>query len=121
MQIYRSLAEIPPGFGPTVATIGNFDGVHRGHQWVIAEVIHRAQSRGAKSVAITFDPHPVRVLHPEAPLSLITPLPHRLDLLAATGLDAALVLPFTLELSRLTARQFAEQVLRDALRVVECH
>jgi riboflavin kinase/FMN adenylyltransferase len=121
MRIYRSLAEVPADLGPTVATIGNFDGVHCGHQWVIAEVIARAQARDASSLAITFDPHPVRVLHPEVPLALITPLQQRLELLAATGLDATLVLPFTLELSHLSARQFAQQVLHDTLHVVECH
>lgn len=121
MKIYRSLDELPASLGPTVATIGNFDGVHRGHQWVIAEVIDRARAQQATSLAITFDPHPIRVLHPERPLTLITPIEQRLDLLAATGLDATLVLPFTRDLSLLSARQFAQQILRNSLRVIECH
>ncbi len=121
MQIYRSLTEIPAAFGPTVATIGNFDGVHLGHRWVIAEVIACARARNARSLAITFEPHPIRVLRPEVPLRLITPFQQRLDLLAATGLDAVIVLPFTRELSLLSARQFATDVLRNALQVVEVH
>jgi riboflavin kinase/FMN adenylyltransferase len=121
VKIYRSLAELPPDFGPTVATIGNFDGVHRGHQWVIAEVIARARSLGATSLAITLDPHPARVLGKQTNLALITPLEEKLALLAATGIDAALILPFDLALSRLTAREFAANILRDACHVIEVH
>ena len=121
MLIFRSLNEIPADFGPTVATIGNFDGVHHGHQLVIAEVIRRAHELGTRSLAITFDPHPVRVLRPESSLRLITPLNERLELLATTGIDATLVLPFTHELSHMSARTFARDVLRTALHVVELH
>jgi riboflavin kinase/FMN adenylyltransferase len=121
MQVFRSLGEIPADLGPTVVAIGNFDGVHRGHQAIIANVRQRARDLGAKSVALTFDPHPVRVLRPDQAPRLITPMPERLELLAATGLDATLVLPFTKEFSRLSARQFAEQVLGNALHAVEVH
>ena len=121
MKIYRSLSELPPSFGPTVATIGNFDGVHRGHQWVIAEVIARAKSLGVTSLAITLDPHPARVLGKQTNLTLITPLEEKLVLLAATGIDATLILPFDLALSHLTAREFAANILRDAAHVVEVH
>jgi riboflavin kinase/FMN adenylyltransferase len=121
MLIYRSLDEIPADFGPTVATIGNFDGVHRGHQMVIDEVIHRAHDLSARSLAITFDPHPVRVLRPETALPLITPLAEKLELLASTGIDATLVLPFTSELSHMTARACASQVRRNKLGVIELH
>jgi riboflavin kinase/FMN adenylyltransferase len=121
MLIYRSLDEIPADFGPTVATIGNFDGVHRGHQLVIDEVIRRAHELSARSLAITFDPHPVRVLRPETALPLITPLAEKLALLASTGIGATLILPFTPELSHMTARVFASQVLRNKLGVIELH
>lgn len=121
MKIFRHLSEIPANFGPSVATIGNFDGVHRGHRWVISEVVERARNLGIRSVAITFDPHPARVLRPEAPPRLITPLPEKLDLLATTGLDALLVLPFTGDFSRMTARTFATVVLQQALHVTELH
>ncbi len=119
MQVFHSIAEIPANFGASVITIGNFDGVHRGHRDVIAEVIDRARSLHAHSVAVTFDPHPVRVLRPQAPLRLITPLDEKLALLAQTGIDAVLVLPFTSELSRWTARQFASEILVGALGAVE--
>ncbi len=121
MKIYRSLAELPGDLGPTVATIGNFDGVHRGHQWVISEVIGRAKTLGASSLALTLDPHPARVLGKQTGLTLITPLEEKLALLAATGIDAALVLPFDIALSRLTAREFAAAILRDTIHAVEVH
>ena len=121
MKIFRALNELPAGFGPVIATIGNFDGVHCGHRWVIDKVNARARQFGLKSLALTFDPHPVRVLRPEAPHVLITPLAARLQQLATTGLDATLVLPFTPELSRLTAEAFAREILRDALHVREVH
>lgn len=121
MQLYRSLAELPSNFGPSIATIGNFDGVHRGHQWVIDEVRARATELGFPSVAITFEPHPARVLRPDDKPTLITPIPEKLRLLAATGIDAVLLLRFTLDFSRTTARDFATTVLHDALHVRELH
>jgi riboflavin kinase/FMN adenylyltransferase len=121
MQIFRQLAEVPSNFGPSVATIGNFDGVHRGHQWVISEVVAQARSLGARSIAITFDPHPARVLRPESSQPLITPLDEKLELLASTGIDAVLILPFTEEFSRMSARSFATDVLQQALHVTELH
>jgi riboflavin kinase/FMN adenylyltransferase len=121
MKIFRSLDAIPADFGPSIVTIGNFDGVHRGHQWVIAEVIARASALQQRSIAITFDPHPVRILRPERNLTLITPLERKLELLAATGIDAALVLPFDEALSRTSARAFAETVLQRGLHATEVH
>jgi len=121
MHIYRQLADIPPATAPVVATIGNFDGVHLGHRWVIAEVIARARSLSGQSLAITFDPHPARVLRPDTHLPLITPLSRKLELLSATGIDATLVLPFTDTLRHMSARAFAQSVLKDALHVAEVH
>jgi len=105
----------------TVAAIGNFDGVHRGHQEIIGRVLERARLLDARAIAVTFDPHPVALLHPERAPKLITPMPQRLQLLARTGLDATVVLPFTREFSMQSAREFAEGVLCRALRVVEVH
>jgi riboflavin kinase/FMN adenylyltransferase len=119
MRIYTQLADLPAL--PTVATIGNFDGVHLGHQGVIAEVISRAHFLGARSLAITFDPHPARVLAPERPHHLITSLAGKLEYLAATGIDAALVLPFTDALRHMPARDFATRVLVGAVHAVEIH
>ena len=121
MQVARSLAELGSANVASVVTIGNFDGVHCGHQTVIAAVIARARALDARSVVVTFDPHPSHVVgnYPRTPL--ITPLPAKLELLAKTGLDLALVLPFTEELRLWTARQFAQRVLCNALGTLEIH
>lgn len=121
MKIFRSLSEVPADFGPVVVTIGNFDGVHCGHRWVIDKVNARAAQLGLRSLALTFDPHPVRVLRPEAPHVLITPPAAKLQQLATTGLDATLILPFTAALSRLSAEAFATEILHAALKVREVH
>ncbi len=124
MLIARSLddlAALPHAAQPSVVTIGNFDGVHLGHQTVIAAVRASAAARGARSVVVTFDPHPSHVLPTGTRAALITPLPRKLELLTATGVDLTLVLPFTEALRTLTARQFAQQVLCDALHTAEIH
>ena len=121
MNIYHQLADLPPATRPVVATIGNFDGVHLGHQGVIAEVIARADFLGGQSLAITFDPHPARVLRPEQPQPLITPLQRKLELLAETGIDATLVLPFTDELRHMHPRNFATDILVKAVHATEVH
>ncbi len=121
MQIARSLTELESLTGPSVVTIGNFDGVHCGHRTVIASVIARAKELGIRSAAITFDPHPAHILHDGPKLPLITPLPEKLALLAATGLDLVLVLPFDADLRLWSAHQFAQRVLAQALHAVEVH
>ena len=124
MLIFRSLQEIPPDFGPSrasIVTIGNFDGVHRGHQSVLKELVERARQRKARAVAVTFEPHPARILRPQQPMQLITPPEQKLHLLRATGIDATLALPFTQELSQLSAMEFAQTVLCDALQAIEVH
>lgn len=121
MQIFRNLAEIPTSFGPTVVSVGNFDGVHLGHQWILDKVQKSARELKASSVAITFEPHPMCLLRPESAPALITPLPARLELLEATGIDAVVVLPFTMEVATMSASRFAESVLRNAIGAVEVH
>ena len=119
--IWQSIEEIPGGFGPSVAVIGNFDGVHRGHAQVIAAVCAEAHAKGCASIAITFDPHPEQFLRPASAPKLIAPMPERLRLLAATGVDAVLVLPFCESLACLKAREFVETILADKLRVCAMH
>jgi riboflavin kinase / FMN adenylyltransferase len=121
MKTYRHLEELPANLGGTVLSVGNFDGVHRAHQHVLREVVRRARQLDAVSLAVTFDPHPTRILQPDAAPPLITPLPIKLRLLAATGLDAVLLLPFTRDLSLLTPRQFAEEILHRKLHAREVH
>src|SRR5271154_2142619 len=127
MQVFTSLDAIPasltrPGdFTRTVLAIGNFDGVHRGHQEIIEKVRERARLLGAQSVAVTFDPHPGRLLRPAQAPRLITPLPQRLVLLAQAAIDAAVVIPFTEKFSHLSAHDFADGVLHRTLHAVEVH
>ncbi len=83
ISIFRSVAEIPAGFGPSVAAIGNFDGVHLGHQEILSAVVAEARALGAQAVAITFDPHPEQFLRPAEAPRLLTPMPERLRLLAS--------------------------------------
>ncbi len=121
IAVYRSIAEIPAGFGPTVAAIGNFDGLHLGHREILCAVVESARQRHARAVAITFEPHPEHFLRADKAPLLLTPLAEKLRLLAGTGIDAVLVLPFDAELAGLSARAFAEQILAGALHVRELH
>jgi riboflavin kinase/FMN adenylyltransferase len=121
ISVYRSLQEIPAGFGPSVAAIGNFDGVHLGHQEILSGVVAEARKLGAQAVAITFDPHPEQFLHPAVAPRLLTPLDERLRLLAYTGVDAVLVLPFDQAMALLPAREFVRSILVDALGVRGLH
>jgi riboflavin kinase / FMN adenylyltransferase len=121
LAVFRSLDEIPARFGPTVAAVGNFDGVHLGHRAILAAAAAEARNMGARSVAITFDPHPEQFLRPARAPRLITPLPERLRLLGETGIDAALVLNFDAALARLAPREFAQRTLIEALGVRAMH
>jgi riboflavin kinase/FMN adenylyltransferase len=118
--IYRYLGEVPRELR-TVVSVGNFDGVHRAHQNVLRQNIRRARQLGATSMLITFDPHPVRILRPDIRKQLLTPLPMKLRLFEKLGLDAVLVLTFDRDLSLMTPRQFAEQVLAGHLHALEIH
>jgi riboflavin kinase/FMN adenylyltransferase len=121
MKIFRSLEEVPADFGPTIVSVGNFDGVHRGHQQVLQEVVRRAHANGSKAIAVTFEPHPFRILRPDVVPRLITPLPKKEALLAQTGLDALLEIPFTRDFSMTTAEDFARNILAGKLRAKEVH
>lgn len=121
LQVFRSIAEIPTGFGPTVAAIGNFDGVHLGHQQILSAAAADARAIGARAVAITFEPHPEKFLRPAQAPRLLTPLDERLRLLSFTGIDAALVLPFDAVLANLTAGEFVRAILNEALGLRSLH
>lgn len=121
MQIFRKLEDVPANFGPTIVSVGNYDGVHRAHQAVLKDIAERARQQHARSVAVTFDPHPIRILRPESDLKLLTPTPEKLRLLETTGIDAVLLLPFGRDLSLLTPRQFAERILKKKLHAREVH
>src|SRR5579863_9264350 len=121
MNIFPSLNDIPADFGPTLVSVGNFDGVHRAHAHVLREIVTRARESGARAVAVTFEPHPARILRPESGLKLLTPTAEKLRLLESTGVDAVLLLSFGRDLSLMTPRQFAERILKKKLHAREVH
>lgn len=121
MKIFHKLEDVPSGFGPTVVSVGNFDGVHRAHAYVLTEIVRRARDRKAKAVAVTFDPHPARILRPDSGLKLLTPTPEKLRLMESSGLDAVLLLPFGRDLSLMTPQEFAREILENRLRATEVH
>jgi riboflavin kinase / FMN adenylyltransferase len=122
MQIIHDPAQLPADYRSTVLSVGNYDGLHLGHRFLLARVVERAHALQARSVAVTFEPHPSHLLRPGAGPRLITPsLRERLDLLATTGIDATVVLPFTAEFSQQSAEGFARDVLLAHLRAVEVH
>jgi riboflavin kinase/FMN adenylyltransferase len=112
----------PPGIPSdrgTVATVGTFDGVHLGHWTVLQEIRARAEAAGRRSVLVTFDPHPLRIVRPEhAPLLLTTPVEKK-EILAESGLDYAVFLSFTEALSRYEPRRFVEEILVGRLGIEE--
>ncbi|MGA2960162.1 MAG: bifunctional riboflavin kinase/FAD synthetase [Candidatus Korobacteraceae bacterium] len=121
MKIFRKLDQIPRDFGPTVVTVGNYDGLHLGHRQILKQMVERAKQLQARSVVLTFDPHPIRILRPREAPPLITPMPYKLRLLEETGLDAVVILPFTRDLSTMPPFEFAEQIISTALHAVEVH
>ena len=121
MRIFRSTEEIPGDLGQTIVTVGNFDGVHCGHRHVLKQVVERARTNGAQAIAVTFDPHPLRILRPDAAPKMITPQRIKEELLAQTGLDGLLVLPFTRDFSMTSAADFAGGILAGKLRAREVH
>ena len=121
MHVFHTLDDVPADFGHAFVSVGNFDGVHRAHAKVLGEIVSRARATGGKAVAVTFEPHPTRILKPEAGLKLLTPTPEKLRWLQGTGVDAVLLLPFGRDLSLMTPRQFAERILKKKLHARELH
>jgi riboflavin kinase/FMN adenylyltransferase len=115
VQIWRSLDDVPAGLGRTAVVIGNFDGVHLGHQHVVREARVAADAEGLTVVAVTFDPHPMAVLRPEHAPTTITDIETRAELLAAAGVDDVLALPFDRDVASWTPEEFVRRVLADAL------
>ncbi|MDT0441012.1 bifunctional riboflavin kinase/FAD synthetase [Streptomyces johnsoniae] len=115
MQRWRDMADIPEDWGRSVVTIGSYDGVHRGHQLIIGRAVAHARELGLPAVVVTFDPHPKEVTRPGSHPPLLAPHPRRAELMAALGVDAVLVLPFTKEFSQLPAAEFVVKVLVEKL------
>ncbi|WP_135848202.1 bifunctional riboflavin kinase/FAD synthetase [Serinibacter arcticus] len=118
MEVWEGLGRVPAGTGPSVVTIGNFDGVHRGHAQVLRHVVEEARGRDAIAVAMTFDPHPSSVHRPEAVPEQLTGLGDKLDLVAQAGVDAVLVVAYTPDFASQGPEQFVRRYLVDTLRPV---
>lgn len=116
IEVYRSLEAVPQGFGPSAATIGNFDGVHLGHRAILSRCVEEARACGAKSVAVIFDPHPLEIVAPGRAPRLMTTPEQRVARFGELGLDAVLILPFTERVRNLTPEEFVVQVLVERLR-----
>lgn len=115
VQRWYGFDDIPGDLGPTVVTLGNFDGVHRGHVAVLSRVVQEAAERKATSVAVTFEPHPVAVLYPERAPAMVTSVGQRLDQLEQLGLAATLVIRFTPEYAQQTPEEFVRLTFVDGL------
>ena len=113
------LPELPANVDATVITVGTFDGVHCGHRDVLARLTARAAATGRTSLLVTFEPHPLEVLNPEAAPPLLTTREEKLDLLETTGLDFVAIVPFTAELARQSATRFVDDVLIERFRMTE--
>jgi riboflavin kinase/FMN adenylyltransferase len=117
MQVYRSLEQVPPGFGPSALTIGNFDGVHYGHRRILRRLKEIARERGWKPSVLTFDPHPTRIVAPDRAPRLMTSPERRAELMQEEGIEQVLILPFTTQLACLSPEEFVRKLLVDRLGV----
>lgn len=115
MDVFRSAAEVS-GIEGSVVAIGNFDGVHVGHREILRIVSSIAAERNLTPAVLTFDPHPARVLAPERAPRMIMTVDQRLRAFQENGIQAVLLLPFSIEFARLTPEQFAEQILTGSLK-----
>ncbi|WP_243793102.1 bifunctional riboflavin kinase/FAD synthetase [Saccharopolyspora gloriosae] len=115
MQRWRGLEQLPGGWGRCVVTIGVFDGIHQGHQQLIAHAVRAARERDVPCVLMTFDPHPAEVVRPGSHPAQLTTLRRRAELAEGLGVDVFCVLPFTAELSRMPADEFVHELLVERL------
>src|ERR1700681_808554 len=115
MRVARSLEEAAE-FEPVAVTIGNFDGVHTGHQQLLHEVVPAARETGLQPAVLTFDPHPASIVAPQRAARLLTTQAERCSVLAREGIQYVLALPFTREVAHWTPEQFVERVLVKGLR-----
>lgn len=118
MEIFRELAAIKKPFPYACVTIGNFDGVHLGHQLLFAEVVQRAYRHHGTSVAITFDPHPLQVLRPEG-IKLISTCAQKIEMIAHAGIDVLVIVPFTMQFAATSADHFVDEILLRRIGVRE--
>jgi riboflavin kinase/FMN adenylyltransferase len=115
LKIYRSLSEVPPDFGPSALTIGNFDGVHYGHRRILRRVVELARERGWRPSVLTFHPHPTRVVAPGRTPPLLSSPEERAQFMREEDIGQVLILPFTMELAQLSPEEFARKLLVETL------
>ncbi len=117
MQVFQGIESIGRRLKNPAITIGNFDGVHKGHQALFQKVKQWADKLKGESVVMTFNPHPIEVLFPDRPLSFITSHQQKLDLIERCGIDAAIIIPFNHDFSKMSAREFVEIVLVEKIGI----
>lgn len=115
MDIWHGLNEVPEEFDRSIATVGFFDGVHRGHQELIRTAVGKAREQGIPSVLVTFDPHPRAVFAPGTEPAALLTNQRKAELAGALGVDHVLVVPFTKEFASLSPEQFVGEILHDTL------
>jgi len=115
MAVYFNTEHLPAFTNPVI-TIGTFDGVHHGHRQILEEVVDYARSIGGESIVITFEPHPRKLLFPDRPIKLLTPLKQKLELITGSGIEHIVVVPFSREFSELSARQYVGEFLVGKFR-----
>jgi riboflavin kinase/FMN adenylyltransferase len=116
MKLYTNLADIKQPFQKACVTIGNFDGVHLGHQLLFSEVVGRAHSLNGTSIVVTFDPHPLKVLRPES-IRLISTTQQKIELIERAGIDVLIIIPFDREFALTSADRFVNEILIKTIGV----
>ena len=119
MELYRNLANIKKPSADSYVTVGNFDGVHLGHQMLFSEVVTNAYNNKGTSVVVTFDPHPLQVLRPEIGIKLISTYEQKVELISYAGIDVLVVIPFTREFATTSAESFVDDILIRTIGVKE--
>lgn len=121
MKIYKELKDFRGELKKPILTIGNFDGVHLGHQTILKKIVSRAKETGGSSVVLTFEPHPVKVIAPHKDIRLITSCEERTNLINAAGVDAVICVNFTKEFARQHPEDFTRDILLDKIGVSEIY
>lgn len=121
MKIYREIKDFKRELKRPVLTIGNFDGVHLGHQTILKKIVSRSKETGGSSVVLTFEPHPVKVIAPHKDIRLITSCEERTSLISAAGVDAVICVNFTKEFARQHPEDFTRDILIDKIGVSEIY
>jgi riboflavin kinase/FMN adenylyltransferase len=121
VQVIRGTAEVGSSLERAILTIGNFDGLHVGHQAIMKTIVERARDVGSQSVVYTFDPHPRRVIRPEGAPRMLTTLEQKLEMLEAVGIDVTVVEPFDAEFSKTSHEHFVRYHIHECIRPMEVY